>query len=185
MALTRVKKVPTANLVQGSSFLTSSSSLAAANLTGTIIDARLPAGTVVQGFAQQSTGVSTTAGTTWLDTGSTITMTPKYSNSIIILNAMMAAEQYNAANTGSRYQIIRNKNSSDTEIYNSQYDLYHSNQSSSNQHIQKVTLVYNDPAVDTTERTYRIRFSSVTAGGTSRHNNYGEPSVFTILEVKQ
>jgi len=176
MALTRVKKVPTANLVQGSSFLTTSSTLVSDNL---------PAGTVVQGFAQQSSGVSTTAGTTYLDTGSTITMTPKYSNSIIILNAMLAAEQYSAANTGSRYQFVRNKNSSDTVIYNSDYDLYHSAQASGNQHITKVTLVYNEPAVDTTERTYRIRFSSVTAGGTSRHNNYGDPSVFTILEVKQ
>ena len=179
MALTRVKNnqltgsIATSKLASGSSFLTSVSS------------SDLPAGTVVQGFAQQSSGVSTTAGTTYLDTGSTITMTPKFSNSIIILNAMLAAEQYSAANTGSRYQIIRNKNGSDTEIYNSQYDLYHSHQNSSNQNISKVTLVYNDPAVDTTERTYRIRFSSVTAGGTSRHNNYGDPSVFTILEVKQ
>jgi len=179
MALTRVKNnqltgsIATSKLASGSSFLTSVSS------------SDLPAGTVVQGFAQQSSGVSTTAGTTYLDTGSTITMTPKFSNSIIILNAMLAAEQYSAANTGSRYQIIRNKNGSDTEIYNSQYDLYHSAQASNNQHITKVTLVYNDPAVDTTERTYRIRFSSVTAGGTSRHNNYGDPSVFTILEVKQ
>ena len=39
MALTRVKKVPTANLVQGSDFLTTSSNIAAA---------RLPAGTVIQ-----------------------------------------------------------------------------------------------------------------------------------------
>jgi len=169
----RLPSIPTSKLASGSSFLTSVSS------------SDLPAGTVVQGFAQQSSGVSTTAGTTYLDTGSTITMTPKFSNSIIILNAMLAAEQYSAANTGSRYQIIRNKNSSDTEIYNSQYDLYHSHQNASNQNISKVTLVYNDPAVDTTERTYRIRFSSVTAGGTSRHNNYGDPSVFTILEVKQ
>jgi len=169
----RLPSIPTSKLASGSSFLTSVSS------------SDLPAGTVVQGFAQQSSGVSTTAGTTYLDTGSTITMTPKFSNSIIILNAMLAAEQYSAANTGSRYQIIRNKNGSDTEIYNSQYDLYHSAQASNNQHITKVTLVYNDPAVDTTERTYRIRFSSVTAGGTSRHNNYGDPSVFTILEVKQ
>ena len=93
----RLPSIPTSKLASGSSFLTSVSS------------SDLPAGTVVQGFAQQSSGVSTTAGTTYLDTGSTITMTPKFSNSIIILNAMLAAEQYSAANTGSRYQIIRNK----------------------------------------------------------------------------
>ena len=182
MALTRVKNN---QLTSGSSFLTSASSLAAANLTGTIIDARLPAGVVVQAFAQQNSTVSSTAGTSYVDTGSTITMTPKYSNSLIIMTAMLAAEQYSAANTGSRYQIVRNKSSSDSVIYNSDYDLYHSAQASNNQHITKVTLVYNEPSVDTTERIYRIRFSSVTAGGTSRHNQYGAPSVFTIFEVKQ
>ena len=176
MALTRVKKVPTANLVEGSSFLTTSSTLVTNNL---------PAGTVVQAFAQQNSTISSTAGTTYVDTGSTITITPKFSNSLIIMTAMLAAEQYSAANTGSRYQIVRNKSSSDTVIYNSDYDLYHSHQNSSNQHITKVTLVYNETSGDTTERTYRIRFSSVTSGGTSRHNQYGDPSVFTVLEVKQ
>ena len=162
--------------IRGGTPLTSFSGLASSDL---------PAGTVVQVLAQQDSTESSTAGTTYIDTGSTITITPKFSNSLIVMTAMLAAEQYNAANTGSRYQIVRNKSSSDTIIYNSDYDLYHSNQDASNQHITKVTLVYNESAVDTTERTYRIRFSSVTSGGTSRHNKYGDPSVFTIFEVKQ
>ena len=153
--------------------------------TSTLVTDNLPAGTVVQVLAHQNSDESSTAGTSYVDTGSTITITPKYSNSLIVMNAMLAAEQYSAANTGSRYQIVRNKSSSDTVIYNSDYDLYHSHQNASNQHITKVTLVYNETSGDTTVRTYRIRFSSVTSGGTSRHNKYGDPSVFTIFEVKQ
>mgnify|MGYP007000445313 CR=1 len=67
MALTRVKKVPTTNLVQGSSFLTTASSLAAA---------RFPAGTVIQTvFGTVDGQVSTNAGT-FIDTNLSASITP-------------------------------------------------------------------------------------------------------------
>tara|TARA_B100000900_G_scaffold151617_1_gene128751 strand:+ start:399 stop:929 length:531 start_codon:yes stop_codon:yes gene_type:complete len=77
MALTRVKKVPTANLVQGSSFLTSASSLAAA---------RFPAGTVIQTvFDTHDTQVSTNQNGSYIDTGLEATITPtSASNKILV-----------------------------------------------------------------------------------------------------
>ena len=68
MALTRVKKVPTANLVQGSSFLTSTSSLAAA---------AFPSGSIIQTqHVKTNTKTTTTSGSMGDATNLTLSFTP-------------------------------------------------------------------------------------------------------------
>lgn len=86
MPLTRPKKVPTANLAQGSSFLTSNSALAASNL---------PAGSVIQvvrdspkthGVAAASSYVSMSS-TSWTNMGGGhyVEITPQFATSKIFL----------------------------------------------------------------------------------------------------
>ena len=150
-------------------------------LIGTDTNSIKAPGMIVQVVQHQNSTESNTAGTTFIDTGSTITFTPKYSNSLLIFQCMMCAEQYAAANTGSRYRLLRDS----TVIYESDYDLYNSAQNSSNQHISKVNYLFQETSSSTSARTYKWQYSSVTSGGTSRHNKYGSPSMMMIMEVAQ
>ena len=76
MALTRVKKVPTANLVEGSSFLTTASNLAAG---------KFPAGTVIQTIFGTVAGQVSNTTNTFADTNLTATITPtSASNKILV-----------------------------------------------------------------------------------------------------
>jgi hypothetical protein len=74
MALTRVKKVPTANLVQGSSFLTS---VAASNL---------PAGSTLQVVHRDYNPLLSTSSTSFIDiTNYNVTITPSSTSNKILL----------------------------------------------------------------------------------------------------
>ena len=76
MALTRVKKVPTANLVQGSDFLTTSSTLTSSNMpAGTIIQVKRNVGATEYTNSSNSTYVNIA------DINTTIT--PKSASSIL------------------------------------------------------------------------------------------------------
>ena len=100
MALTRVKKVPTANLVQGSSFLTSASSLAAA---------RFPAGTVIQTvFDTHDTQVSTNQNASYIDTGLEATITPtSASNKILVSVFQNGVYKDGSAAAGCEIRLLR------------------------------------------------------------------------------
>ena len=100
MALTRVKKVPTANLVEGSSFLTSASSLAAA---------RFPAGTVIQTvFDTHDTQVSTNQNASYIDTGLEATITPtSASNKILVSVFQNGVYKDGSAAAGCEIRLLR------------------------------------------------------------------------------
>ena len=181
MALTRVKKVTndslsgsiaTSKLVQGSSFLTS------------VATSNLPAGTLLQYKTQKESNTVTMTSTSFVDSGSTVAITPLSSSNIIIITAMLAAEVYGTANTGARYKLQRVISGSATDIYDTDYDLYHS--SSNDQRIDRVIMHYVDGPGRTAgvEHTYKVQCCSSTVAGTARHNNYGDPSVITVYEVK-
>lgn len=99
MALTRVKKVPTANLVQGSDFLTTSSNIAAA---------RLPAGTVIQTvFVAYSTQIST-SNNTYTTTGLTGSITPTSSSNKILVQVQQNGVYKDGFNTeGVNIRLLR------------------------------------------------------------------------------
>ena len=85
MALTRVKKVPTANLVQGSDFLTTTSNIAAA---------RLPAGTVIQTVSAR-TETRTTSSAISVDIVSGVITPTSTSNKILIYGSLSAFSDVN------------------------------------------------------------------------------------------
>ena len=99
MALTRVKKVPTANLVQGSDFLTTSSNIAAA---------RLPAGTVIQTvYVAYSSQVSSN-NNTYTTTGLTGSITPTSSSNKILVQVQQNGVYKDGSNTeGVNIRLLR------------------------------------------------------------------------------
>ena len=85
MALRRVKKVRTANLVQGSSFLTTSSTLATSNM---------PAGSIVQVQNVKTNTKTTTTSSSMGDvTNLTLSFTPLFASSTLKITASVAWKQ--------------------------------------------------------------------------------------------
>ena len=100
MALTRVKKVPTANLVQGSSFLTTSSTLATSNM---------PAGSIVQVQNVKTNTKTTTTSDSMGDVSNlTLSFTPLFASSTLKITASVQFKnQRTSANyAGGSYMIV-------------------------------------------------------------------------------
>lgn len=138
-----------------------------------------PDGHVIQ---VRQTGDSTvqtlTSSGTWVATGLSVTFTPKYDDSLILIQANMAGEVYGGSNLGVGYAITKNG----TIIFNSDYDLY--NSSNNAQRIGKVTLFDAEVSGSVTARTYGISFRPMGAG-TARNNYYGSPSRLFVWEIAQ
>ena len=99
MALTRVKKVPTANLVEGSSFLTTASNLAAG---------KFPAGTVIQTIFGTVAGQVSNTTNTFADTNLTATITPtSASNKILVSVFQNGVYKDGSAAAGCEIRLLR------------------------------------------------------------------------------
>ena len=118
-------------------------------------------------------------------TGLSITMTPKLATSKIFIQAIIAAETYGGhADRGFRAGIYGGA-SGTTFLYDSQYELYMSNDTT--QRIGKATIAFQESASSTSARTYNISFCSTysSANAVARVNNYGEPSQMLVYEIGQ
>ena len=56
------------------------------------------------------------------DTGLSIAFTPKYANSIIVIQCMMGGEVYSSSNIGIGFKLLKDS----SEVYNNDYALYNS-----------------------------------------------------------
>ena len=150
MALTRVKKVPTANLVQGSSFLTSVSS------------SDMPAGTIIQ--------VKRNVGTTEYSTSSTstyaniadinTTITPKSANSVLFFQMSVQTFKNGMANGQSGCEFRLRDNTNSTTIMDYRGVAFHNNAGSAylSQNMQYSVFNATTSASNTTAREYRLEF---------------------------
>ena len=112
------------------------------------------------------------------DTGLSISFTPKYSNSIILIQCMMGGEVYSSSNIGIGYKLLKDS----TEVYNNDYALY--NSSNNAQRIEQTPILYSETSGNTTARTYKVQVSRRAGGGNARLNNYAE-SKMVIMEIAQ
>jgi len=136
-------------------------------------------GTVIQTVdSSNSTEMNTASSGTWVDSGETITITPKFATSKLHMWVYAASEVYGASNQGSAYRIMNGS----TIIYDNEYSLY--NSSSDTQRIDKTILLHIESAASTSARTYTLQVR-IRGNGTARHNKYGEPSRMVIMEIAQ
>ena len=149
MALTRVKKVPTANLVQGSSFLTSVGS------------SDMPAGTIIQ--------VKRNVGTTEYSTSSTstyaniadinTTITPKSANSVLFFQMSVQTFKNGMSNGQSGCEFRLRDNTNSTTIMDYRGVAFHNVGSSGlSQNMQYSVFNATTSASNTNAREYRLEF---------------------------
>ena len=148
-------------------------------LIGTDTNSIKAPGMVVQ-IATDHDTASLTMGSdqSYHDTGLSITFTPKYSNSIILIQCMMGAEVTGSSNIGIGFQVYKDGSS----IYNNDYALY--NSSNNAQRIEQVPILVRETSGNTTARTYKIVAARRAGGGTAYVNRYGE-SYMIITEYAQ
>ena len=166
MALTRVKKVPTANLVQGSSFLTTASTLTTSNM---------PAGTIIQvvrnvGTTQYSnSSASTYAALTDINT----TITPKAANSVLFFQ--MSAQTFKngmaTGQSGCEFRLRDHTNSTTIMDYRG-VAFQNIASSSQSQDMQYSAFNATTSASNTDAREYRLEFR--------RDSTYNEQSIIYV-----
>ena len=149
MALTRVKKVPTANLVQGSSFLTSVSS------------SDMPAGTIIQ--------VKRNVGTTEYSTSSTstyvniadinTTITPKSANSVLFFQMSFQTfkNSMTTGQSGLEFRLRDHTNSTTIMDYRG-IAFQNIASSSQSQDMQYSALNATTSSSNTNAREYRLEY---------------------------
>ena len=170
MPLTRVKKVPTANLVQGSSFLTS-----------------VPTGSVVQVVGTTNdTDVNQTSSTTMTDSISQVITPSSASNKIMVVgnhHYTLYAQTYSQM----KVRLIRTIGGSDTSLLGENY-LFAQHGSGSYYPYDLGGMPMNilDAPSTTSEITYHIQFAKHGSSGTLYHlhaNHYGTSSLI-LMEIK-
>ena len=147
-------------------------------LIGTDTNSIKAPGMVIQIATDLDQSVMTLTDTNYHDTGISITFTPKYTNSIILIQCMMGAECYGSSNTGIGFRLLKDGST----VYDNDYSLYHS--SSNDQRIDQVPILYTETSGSTSARTYKVQVSRRSGDGSARLNQYSE-SKMVITEYAQ
>ena len=156
--------------------LTSAAGLDAADLTGTVASARLPAGSVIQVVNYIYTGQTTTTGD-WIDTGLTVTITPSSVSSKILVNVHQTGLSNDTSTSGVKLRLMRN---STTLV---QFENGAAYQSGDND-VGGSGITYLDSPATTSATTYKTQFGKgAGSSGTAKVGHYGVSSGITVMEI--
>ena len=142
--------------------LDKNSSVPAANLTGTVADARMPAGSVLQVVQETTTtGVATTSAS-YQTTGLAAAINVTSGNKVLITGDLNAVGPNGSPETGTTVAIFRGS----TQIFQpSEYAGYNTH---STNHTQPIPLDYLDASPGSGDVTYTVKYKKRSGAGTSR-----------------
>ena len=157
--------------------------MAASKLTGTVSNARFPAGSIVQVVRAEATGGAVnTTNSTPQDAGHQVAITPQYSDSDILIQLHAIGGQTQA---GRSYKLRINRTvggGSDTQVSG-----FHLGDDSDGTHQTQIgCIVYDTSVSDTQERIYRVLVG--TDGVGSSWYNYQDAqskSQLIAMEIKR
>mgnify|MGYP006103833891 CR=1 FL=1 len=157
--------------------------ITASKLTGTVSNARFPAGSVVQVVRAEAPNVAfTTTNSTTQDTGHQVAITPQFSDSDILIQLHTVGGQ---DTVGRSYKLHINRTvggASDTNV--SSFNL--GDDGSGTLMTQIGCIVYDTSVTDTQERIYRTKCGT-DGTGTSKYNyqNAVSKSQLIAMEIKR
>jgi len=155
----------------------------ASNLTsGSISAARMPTGSVIQVVQTSIAGPAVfTSSTTFSDTGLTVTITPQFSNSKILVNASVNGLYATVSTVSVNTRLVRNSTAlgiiDAVAGYNSTADIGAGGAS----------ITYLDSPATTSATTYKVQFASSSAGKQVYVNGSAgnqSASYITVMEIK-
>jgi hypothetical protein len=142
--------------------------------TGTLPSARLPAGTILQVVGTTTSSQTTTTTSTYVDTALSLSITPKFATSKILVTAYCGMCKKTAHDLQMNIQIVRDSTSifiaaalnNDGAVLNA----------------TNPTLVYLDSPATTSATTYKLQISDRDNVGTVTFNNNGTATI-TLMEI--
>ena len=139
-------------------------------------NAALPTGSVLQVVnGKTSTGIINSSNSTYVDSGLTATITPKFSTSKILILIGQNGVNSNSANTGVILRLLRDG----TQISSfGQYIGY-----GLTQFVSGNPLSYLDSPASTSAITYKTQFKLGTGSGISYTQDNGSESTITLMEI--
>lgn len=170
MALTRVKKVPTANLVQGSSFLTS------------VATSNMPTGSVLQVLHNESTSAPTFTGSSYVDSGFNQSITPSATSSKIfmIFDFTWYAYRNNVGpEVGGAFKLVRG--STDIKAFEDSAAYTQKVEGAANNYWEcfRVSLTHLDSPSSTSSTNYKMQCTSKLDGYVAIKG----PTKITLMEI--
>ena len=170
MALTRVKKVPTANLVQGSSFLTS------------VATSNMPTGSVLQVIHYESTSTPTFTSSSYADSGFNQSITPSATSSKIFMIFDFTWYGYRnniGPEVGGAFKLLRG--STDIKAFEDSAAYTQKVEGAANNYWEcfRVSLTHLDSPSSTSATNYKLHC-------TSKINGYVAikgPTKITLMEI--
>ena len=159
--------------------LTSASSLASANLTGSVPSSAMPAGSVLQVVqGSYATIVAINTGT-YTFTGLTATITPKFNNSKILVQIEQQGCKANSIQTGDiNLRLQRNS----TDVYKFALGYFYGGVST--EFRAGISGCYLDSPATTSATVYRTMFAANDGGTCSVQNdNANTVSTITLMEI--
>lgn len=156
----------------------------AADLSGVLSKARLPAGTVLQ-VVHASTGVNaSTSGSTYIDTNLSASITPLSSTSKILVLVSQQVETYASNSTIMGLKLQRNG----TDIYTNNR-AWGDNTNAANDLHGTASIMFLDSPASTSALTYKTQFCAAN-NASGPYGNYvavqsasGNSSTITLLEI--
>jgi hypothetical protein len=156
-------------------------SIAATQLTGTIAAAALPAGSVLQVVQGTYATQVTTTSASFVTTGLSASITPKFATSKILVIASVQGIQKNAGNAATGAMLSLYKNGSSLLSNYAQYIGY--NNTSSINLPGSNSLNYQDSPATTSATTYAIFFATSVSGQTVNVQVDTDTSTITLMEI--
>ena len=169
--------------VGGSAVLTAASSLASANLTGTVASGRMPAGSVLQVLQVVSTTTTDTSSASYIDAaGLSLSITPFSTSSKILVLCDLRVRGQSSDSINCGLQIVRGS----TAVYED-YNALNIGVNANVGVAAHMAFNYLDSPNTTSATTYKlqIRRSSVAGIGysVSVNGSAGNKSTFTLMEI--
>jgi len=146
----------------------------------TVASAQLPAGSVLQVVnATYSTQINTT-GATFIDTGLTASITPKFSTSKVLCIVNMVGVGKDTTNTWASFKLVRGS----TTIITFEAQAGWSGTTSSNG-VGGVSTNYLDSPATTSATTYKVQYANQIGTGNVYAQLANASSTITLMEIAQ
>ena len=171
----------------GTQLIAANGKISAASLISTVpktvmAQSSMPSNTICQIVSNSDSTVRTQTSNTTTQLAGSVTITPIYSNSLIIGNFNIANENSSIADLGTKitiYRVVGGVYVASVHIV--QYELYDS--ATNSQMINRSTIQFTDSPATTSAVTYQYAFAPTNSSGTARINQYGGATTMVVMEI--
>jgi hypothetical protein len=146
--------------------------------TGVVLASQMPTGSVLQVVQGRTSTQVTTTSATFVDTGITATITPKFSTSkILVITSVNGIFVGSPSGSFGNFQLVKNSTVLDLFGYVTGYQSYVGFRGGN------ANYQYLDSPATTSVTTYKVQFSQINGATVDVQRDSSASSVITLLEI--